>query len=279
MDLTPIDGLDIHLTYSETDFSDRIVDTTTQDIIRADFAAFQGSSGFVATDANPLPSVEQLTAWVNNPISDPRIQRDPADITSPTRIDRSDTNASSMLVKSWDVQANYNFDLDAIGLGSWGDFRAGLNATYTDTYTWQEGPDKPVREAKGHQNNSFGAVPIIPEWRANLSLGWSLGNHSISTTVRYIDEVMFDANEFSWQQYLRPQNLWTTTDVIRAWTQTDMFYTYNNLEVYGGNATLSLGARNLFDREAQKTGMIAGVVSQLQSPLGRMVYARVGYEF
>ena len=279
MDLTPIDGLDIHLTYSETDFSDRIVDTTTQDIIRADFAAFQGSSGFVATDANPLPSVEQLTAWVDNPLSDPRIQRDPADITSPTRIDRSDTNASSMLVKSWDVQANYNFDLDAIGLGSWGDFRAGLNATYTDTYTWQEGPDKPVREAKGHQNNSFGAVPIIPEWRANLSLGWSLGNHSISTTVRYIDEVMFDANEFSWQQYLRPQNLWTTTDVIRAWTQTDMFYTYNNLEVYGGNATLSLGARNLFDREAQKTGMIAGVVSQLQSPLGRMLYARVGYEF
>ncbi len=41
VDLTPIDGLDIHLTYSEADFSDRIVDTTTQDIIRADFAAFQ----------------------------------------------------------------------------------------------------------------------------------------------------------------------------------------------------------------------------------------------
>ena len=279
MDLTPIDGLDIHLTYSETDFTDRIVDTTTQDIVRADFANFQAASGFVATDANPYPTVEALTAWTQNPASDPRIERDPLDITTTTRINRSETNASIMLVKAFDIQANYNFDLDSIGFGSWGDFRASLNATYTDTYSWQESPLKPLLEAKGHQNNSFGAVPIIPDWRANIGLGWSRGNHSISTTVRYIDEVLFDANEFSFQQYLHPENLWTTTEVIRAWTQTDMFYTYSDLEVYGGNATLSLGARNLFDREAQKTGMIAGVVSQIQSPLGRMVYARVNYEF
>ena len=279
MDLTPIDGLDIHLSYSETDFTDRIVDTTTQDIVRADFANFQAASGFVATDANPYPTVEALTAWTQNPASDPRIERDPLDITTTTRINRSETNASIMLVKAFDIQANYNFDLDSIGFGSWGDFRASLNATYTDTYSWQESPLKPLLEAKGHQNNSFGAVPIIPDWRANIGLGWSRGNHSISTTVRYIDEVLFDANEFSFQQYLHPENLWTTTEVIRAWTQTDMFYTYSDLEVYGGNATLSLGARNLFDREAQKTGMIAGVVSQIQSPLGRMVYARVNYEF
>jgi len=279
VDLTPIDGLDIHLTYSETDFTDRIVDTTTQDIVRADFANFQTATGFAATDANPFPSIAQLTAWVNNPASDPRIQRDPMDIETTVRINRSETNASTMLVRSWDIQANYNFDLDFIGFGSWGDFRTSVNATYTDTYTWQESILTPVREAKGNQNNTFGAVPVIPEWRANATIGWNLGNHSVSATVRYIDEVKFDANEFGFQRFLRPENLWTSTDVIRAWTQTDMFYTYNDLEVLGGNASLSLGARNLFDREAQKTGMIAGVVSQIQSPLGRMIYARVGYEF
>jgi len=62
-----------------------------------------------------------------------------------------------MLVKSWDIQANYNFDLDAIGFGSWGDFRASLNATYADTYTWQEAPDKPVREAK-----VIRTTPLVP---------------------------------------------------------------------------------------------------------------------
>lgn len=279
MDLTPLDGLDIHLTYSETDFVDRIVDTTTQDIVRTDFANFQAATGFVATDANPLPSIAQLTAWVSNPASDPRIKRDPLDIKTTTRINRSETNASTMLVKAWDIQAGYNFTLDNIGFGNWGNFRASVNATYADTYTWQESILTPVREAKGHQNNSFGAVPIIPEWRANASLGWSLGNHSVNTTVRYIDEVQFDANEFSFQQYLRTEHLWTHTEVIRAWTQTDMFYTYRDLSLFEGNATLSVGARNLFDREAQKTGMIAGVVSQIQSPLGRMLYVRVNYEF
>ena len=99
IDLMPLDGLDIHLTYSETDFVDRIVDTTTQDIVRADFAKFQGATGFVATDANPFPSVAQLTDWVNNPLSDKRIQRDPLDIETTTRINRSETNASTMLVK------------------------------------------------------------------------------------------------------------------------------------------------------------------------------------
>lgn len=279
IDLMPLDGLDIHLTYSETDFKDRIVDTTTQDIVRADFARFQAATGFAPTDANPFPSIQQLTDWVANPLSDKRIQRDPLDIETTTRINRSETNASTMLVKAWDIQANYNFDLDAFGLRSWGDFRASLNGTYTDTYTWQESLLTPVREAKGQQNNSFGAVPIIPEWRANASLGWSLGNHSVNATVRYIDEVIFDANEFSFQQFLRAEHLWTHTEVIRAWTQTDMFYTYSDLELFGGSATMSLGARNLFDREAQKTGMIAGVVSQIQSPLGRMIYVRANYEF
>jgi outer membrane receptor protein involved in Fe transport len=279
IDLLPMDGLDIHLTYSETDFVDRIVDTTTQDIVRADFAKFQETTGFAATNAQPYPSIAELTAWVANPLSDPRIQRDPLDIETTTRINRSETNASTMLVKAWDIQANYSFDLDAFGLGSWGNFRTGLSATYVDTYTWQESSLTPVREAKGNQNNSFGAVPVIPEWRANANIGWSLGHHGFNATVRYVDEVIFDANEFSFQRFLRPQNLWTSTDVVRAWTQTDMFYTYSDLELFGGSAGISIGARNVFDREAQKTGMIAGVISQIQNPLGRILYARVNYEF
>ena len=281
-DLTPIDGLDIHLSYSETDFTDRIVNTTTQDILRADFAEFQLATGFAATDANPLPSLAQLTAWVADPRSDKRIERDPRDIATTTRINRSNSNASTMLVRAWDLQVNYRFTLDDIGLGglgNWGDFRVGLQTTKVDTYEWQESILTPVREAMGNQNNSFGAVPIIPEYRANLSLGWSLGNHSVSATVRYIDEVNFDANEFSFQRFIRPENNFRFNTVIDAWTQMDMFYAYRNLEVMGGNATLSAGARNIFDREAQKTGMIGGAVTQLQSVLGRVLYVRVSYEF
>ncbi len=282
VDLTPIDGLDIHLTYSETDFADRIVDSTTQDIVRADYAKFQALTGFVPTDAKPYPGIAALTAWVANPASDKRIERDPLDIETATRINRSDSNASTMLVKAYDMQVNYNFTLNDIGLGSlgnWGDFRASLQATFVDTYSWKANTVTPVREAKGHQNNSFGAVPVIPEWRANASLGWSRANHSVMGTVRYVDEVQFDANEFSFQRLLRAENTWHHTDIIRAWTTMDLFYTYSDLSVLDGTATLSVGARNLFDSEAQRTGMIAGAVSQIQNVLGRVYYVRMNYEF
>lgn len=41
----------------------------------------------------------------------------------------------------------------------------------------------------------------------------------------------------------------------------------------------SVGVRNLVDRMPQKVGMIGGVDAQMQGVLGRVVYARVNYEF
>lgn len=273
IDLAPTDDLTLSLTWSETDFSDRIVSTTSQDIVRSDFANFQQATGFVPTVANPLPSLAQLAAWVANPLSDPRIERDPQNIEVTTRILQSDSNASNMLVKAWDLQALYAFEI-----GNLGNFRASVNATYVDTYEFQLSQLDPVREAAGNQNNSFGAVAAIPEWRANASLAWSRGNHGANATVRYIDEVNFDANEFSFQRFF-PGSLWRHTDVIRSWTQLDVFYSYQGLSFLDGNAAVSVGVRNLTDREAQKTGMIAGVAAELQDPRGRVVYARLGYEF
>ncbi len=41
----------------------------------------------------------------------------------------------------------------------------------------------------------------------------------------------------------------------------------------------TLGSRNVFDREAQRTPLFAGVIGELQDPLGRMIYARLVYDF
>jgi hypothetical protein len=48
--------------------------------------------------------------------------------------------------------------------------------------------------------------------------------------------------------------------------------------MFGGSSALTIGVRNLFDRQAQKTGMTSGVVAELQDPLGRVIYARVNFE-
>ena len=45
-----------------------------------------------------------------------------------------------------------------------------------------------------------------------------------------------------------------------------MFYSYRDLDALGGSFNFSIGARNVFDRMPQKTGMIAGVVASMQDP-------------
>ena len=279
VDLALLDNLTWSLTWSETDFVDRIVSTTTQDIIRSDYRNFREASGFNPTDANPYPTLAQLQSWMNDPRSDKRIIRNAADITTPDRILQSDSNASSMLVRAWDTQIDYDFSLDDLSLNGWGDISMQLQATYVDTYSFQMAADLPVMEAVGRQNNDFGAVPTIPQIRANLRINWSLGNHTVSTTTRFIDEVSFDANEFSFQQFFPGAEWGGPTESLRAWTQLDMFYSYRGLELFGSDVNLSVGARNLTDRMPQKTGMIAGVAAESQDVLGRVVYGRVNFNF
>jgi iron complex outermembrane receptor protein len=273
IDLLPTDNLRMSLTWSETDFMDRIVSTTTQDIIRTDFFNFQQATGFTPTDAQPYPSVDMLQAWVNDSRSDPRIVRDPRNIENVQLIQQSDSNASTMLVRAWDMTMDYSRPFR-----DWGTFRLGLQGTYMETYNFQLSPIDPSREAVGKQNNSYGAVPAIPRIRANARLGWSRDQHSAAATVRYVHAVDFDANQFAFQQFF-PINNWRHTDEIRAWTSVDALYTYRDIEMFGGSLSLTGGVRNVFDREAQKTGMIAGVVTELQDVLGRVVYARLNYEF
>lgn len=177
------------------------------------------------------------------------------------------------------TQIDYGFSLDDVGLNGWGNINMQLSATYVDTYQFQLALDGPMREAVGNQNNDFGAVPTIPKIRANLRINWGLGNHTVSATTRYIDEVTFDANEFSFQQFFPGSGYRGATDVLRAWTQLDMFYSYRGYEALGGEFNFSVGARNLTDRMPQQTGMIAGVAAETQDVLGRVVYARVSYNF
>ncbi len=273
IDLLPTDNLRMSLTWSETDFVDRIVSTTTQDIIRTDFFKFREATGFTPTDAQPYPSLEMLRAWDSDPRSDSRIVRDPRNIENVQLIQQSDSNASTMLVRAWDMTMDYSRPFR-----DWGTFRAGLQGTYMETYNFQLSPIDPQREAVGKQNNDYGAVPAMPRIRANLRLGWNRDQHIAATTVRYTHAVDFDANQFSFQQFF-PVNNWRHTEEIRAWTQVDAFYTYRDIEMFGGSLSLTGGVRNLFDREAQKTGMIAGVVTELQDVLGRVVYARLNYDF
>lgn len=267
---------DFHLTWNETEFENRIIATSSQTIMELDFFNFQQATGFSGDGLTPAtqPSVAQLTAWNASGLQDPRITRSPDDVTDIIQMSRSSSNAEEVKVTAFDISANYRFSLD-----NWGDFRVNLQATYIDEFIYQENALSPIIDGAGLYNDSTAAAPNLPEWKANIRMGWSRGNHSVTSTFHYIDSMPYDGPQFTHLDFFafttRPQNM----TEVRTWTDLDLAYTYRGYQALGGEASFTLGSRNVFDREAQRSPEFAGVIGQLQDPLGRVIYARMVYDF
>ncbi|MCB1671659.1 MAG: hypothetical protein KDI29_11080, partial [Pseudomonadales bacterium] len=268
---------DFSLTWNNTDFQNRIVAQSGQQKMEIDYFNFQQATGFSGDGrtAATQPSLAQLQAWVADPRSDKDIIRDPDDILSILQVNGlGSANAESVEVTAYDMQGTYRFSLDNIG-----DFRIGLQATFIDEFLYQDDPAQPIVDGAGNYNDVTGAAPELPEWKVNLTTGWTRGNHSIVAITRYVDEVLnYDGPTYTFMRSFGGTTL-RTVDSIRAWTQLDANYTYRGLSVLDGELSFTVGSRNLFDREAQKTPEFAGVAGALQDPMGRVIYARLVYDF
>lgn len=265
------------LTWNETDFTNRIVGINGQQIMNADFEAFKAWSGFTGSGVGAAnrPPISQLQAWLASGQSNPNIVRDSADIgtilqvTSPGSV-----NAQSIKVTAWDVQANYRYSLN-----NWGDIRVNLQATNMQEFLFADSTTAVPRDAVGKTNRQTSTAPAVPEWKANLRLGWSMGSHAVTGTIRYVSAMDWDATRFPHIDLFANTNRNANLTEIRAWTDFDLSYTYRGLELFDGEMGFTIGARNLFDREAQYTDDFAGVMGELQDPLGRSLYARLVYDF
>jgi len=269
---------DFSLTWNKTDFENRIVATSAQTIMQIDFLNFQRATGFAGDGiaAANQPSVAQLEAWVASGQQDPRITRSPDDVLDILQIVTGSGNAETVNVRAYDVNAGYRFSFN-----DWGNFRIGLQATYIDEFLYQEDPTQPIVNGAGKYNDGTNAAPNLPRVKANLQLGWNMGNHSLTAITRYYSAMPYDGPSFS--IIGRLDNTFYPTRVIggdvRAWTQMDANYAYRGLSLFDGEASLSIGMRNLFDRQGQRSPEFAGVIGQLQDPMGRSIYARLQYDF
>lgn len=127
-----------------------------------------------------------------------------------------------------------------------------------------------------------------------------MGDHTVAATVHYIDSVEYkteneDGNgnrtyaggPVYGSSFDNPAvanstynvGPWITEAGIFAWTDMDIAYTYRGFEFLDGDMSLTIGSRNVFDREAQRSPLFSGVIGQLQDPLGRMIYGRMVYDF
>lgn len=269
IDLDLIEGMRLSLDWSETDFTDRIVTSTTADVLATDYFNFQQATGYSGTAKPPL---DMVAAWVADPRSDSRVHRNPGNLEQIDRIISGYSNASSMLVRAADIKWSYLFayrDMGTINLQ--------LAATYVDTYRYQLRADQSEIEAAGRQNNLTGAVPPMPRWKGNFNLGWSRDQHSANMTVHYLHDLDFDGLKFAYQANL-PFSNYRDVDVLRASTIVDASYNYRGVEALGGEFHFTVGARNLFDRLPQKVPLLGGIEAILYDPMGRTLYGRITYE-
>lgn len=272
-----IDGMRLSLTYSETDFSDRIVTSGSQDILDLDFFNFQQAYGAVAAGAKPTAA--QLATWVADPRSDKRVVRDPFSLDQIVRVFNGSSNASSMTVKAYDMSFNYQFELpDMLGLSEIGSFNLNLAATYMDEYSYQLSPDRDVQQAVGHRNWSTSAVPPMPRIKGDLRIGWVNGNHSASMTSHYLHHVRYTGYQGNFLRGLHESVVPRTVSQLRASHVEDFAYNYRGLEAFGGDISMTVGARNLFDRTPQKMAELGGTEDLLYDAMGRMIYARLTFE-
>ncbi len=269
---------DLHVTWNETDFENRIIGINGQDLMELEFSNFKAATGFTGSgQVGDQPTEAQLVSWLASGQSNPDIIRDPNDIYTILQVDNtSTTNAENVKVTAFDIEANYRFSLD-----NFGDFRVGLQATNIDEFLYQNDPTEPVRDGAGLYNDVTSSAPELPEWKANLRMGWTMGQHSVISTVHYIDGMPYDGPLFSHMDYFggtnRPPNMRDTG--VKEWTDMDISYTYRGIELFDGEAAFTLGSRNVFDRQAQRSPEFAGVIGGLQDPMGRSLYARFVYDF
>ena len=167
-------------------------------------------------------------------------------------------------------------------MADWGNFRVSLQATYMDSFQFQDDADSPVQEGVGSTNRLTATAPAVPQVKANLRLGWNMGNHAVSGTIHYLSAMDWDGTNYTSVinrfANTRP-NPTIVGGQIKAWTDFDLAYTYQGLQLMGGEMSFSVGSRNLFDRQAQRTPDFAGVMGELQDPMGRTLYARMVYDF
>ncbi len=271
---------DMSVTWNETDFKNRIIDINGQDIMELDFQNFKDATGFAGDGrtAATRPSEQQLRDWVANPASDKDIIRDPNDIFTILQVNNTSTiNAESVKVTAYDVQANY-----AYSLGDLGDLSFGLQGTYVDEFLYQSNPTQPVVDGAGKYNDTTSAAPELPRFKLNLRTGWTMGNHAVSTTVHYRDDIpVYDGPTYTFMDAFggtyRPGGI--TTTGVKAWTDMDLAYTYRGLNLWDGELAFTLGSRNIFDREPQRSPEFAGVLGGLDDPRGRIIYGRLVYDF
>ena len=156
---------------------------------------------------------------------DPRVQRDSSGQLSVVTTDYE--NVGAVRSQGLDVNGYADFESPV------GRFRVSVDATLLTRFDVDAG-GRGFADRLGSRNDTNGFAPT-PELRLNIGVAWRRGAHAGGLTRRYVDSYRNDEV--------------ASLPSIAAWTTLDANYSYVLDNLFGGEATLFLGARNLTDED------------------------------
>lgn len=185
------------------------------------------------------------------------------------RTETSYFNAPSLDTSGIDLEASYDWDL-----GNFGYFSAKLGLSYTLDYemTLEDGSEI---DGVGSRNAGNSIGRSLPQYKANLVLGWLRGGHSAFVTVNHIDEYEDDVP----QSGLRGAFI-GFAETIESMTTVDVQYSLA-LPVPGAESAtsaLTLGLKNAFNEEPPLVNVDGAYDYYTHDPRGRILYARYKVE-
>lgn len=285
--------LSIGADYVNIEYDDRLANTDARDVLRQQFPVFgdwfntnnvgttyptcslNATGGMVCTD--PLERQGAVGDWLASGL-ERDVRRD--NLGSIQEVFTATENALKSEFHGIDLAVGYSFDAEQIPWigGDWGSFRVSTDWSYITRYEFQLTQFDPLRNVEGARNDFTGTLGPMPKWGGTGRVSWFMGDHAVTTFVRFIGDVNQDGgNCFTSAGVLRD----SCDGKIESLTTLDLNYTLTKNNLFGGDrtTTFQLGAKNVFDNTPDAFRTIGGgLETLLHDPRGRMWFARMTQE-
>lgn len=252
--------------YWNIQIDDAILTPTPNQIVAACYN-YYGTNSNAATDQNN-PNCQGILRvggdilWVYNPTT----LFDPADGSGNFTGDNDGHQKASGI----DFQVDYGFDLEWLGLDNWGSVRLNALLSYLIEFK-QKDPIIGVPELDFAGTASYFGASLgtsYPEWKANVTGTWEVGDFSFSARGRYIGAMDNRLErEFPGEKFTGPDAVWYW-DFAAEWGFTD-------------NLSFRLGVNNAFDKEAEtySPNVQSGTDPSTYDVVGRRVFGGIKLRF
>ena len=265
-----LEGLQIDLDYYDYDYQDIIGRERFETILSEDVEA-------LVEEVGETPTRNELVAAIDAGIGNrEQVIRNGDGIV--VRVLPDFLNLSSASIRGIDLQSAYSFDTD------FGAFRVGVQGNYGLEYEIQTGES--TFDGLGFYNELNPVAPRRPQpkFKVNTTLNWRMNDHSAFLAIRHVDgyeKKAFVGADGFWRETIRvalgddaAESFYDLN--VSSWTTADIQYTYSMSDIgWATTSALSVGAKNLTNREPPWVPYITAYDPVNHDPRGRVWYLRL----